>query len=317
MHTATHDRPTIDDVLGSDLLVTDGGLETHLVFEAGIDLPDFAAFPLVDDEEGRAALLRYYRAHLDVAGRHGLRFVIDTPTWRANPDWGARLGYGAAELAAVNRRSVDLVRDLAAGSGVEAVVNGVVGPRGDGYVVGATMSASEAAAYHALQARAFADAGADLVTSVTMTSAEEAVGVVRAVTDVGLPTVVGFTVETDGRLPSGQPLGDAVAEVDARTDGVALHVMVNCAHPTHVAPALATDDGWSSRIGSLRANASRRSHAELDAAEELDRGDPRRLAADVLDLARSLPALRVVGGCCGTDAVHVDAIVSALVGAAR
>ena len=303
--------------LSAPLTVTDGGLETTLVYQHGIDLPDFAAFPLLDTEAGRAALAAYYEPYLDLGRRLGVAVIVDTPTWRANLDWGARLGYDPIRLAAVNRRAVEFVRELATsgpGGPVEHVVDGVVGPRGDGYVVGETMSASEAAAYHGLQARAFAEAGAAMMTAVTMTYVDEAIGVARAASSVGLPVVISFTVETDGALPSGEPLGDAIARVDDATDGAPAYYMVNCAHPTHFAEQLTPGAGWLTRVKAIRANASRCSHAELDVATELDRGDVADLAGWYRRLHSILPDLRVVGGCCGTDHEHVTAIAEALVG---
>lgn len=296
-----HDRP----------YVTDGGLETTLVFHDGIDLPDFAAFPLLDDERGRLALFRYYAPYVEVARRLGTGIVLDTPTWRASLDWGPRLGYDAEALAEVNRRAVAFIDGLATENPDVAVVhNGVIGPRGDGYVVGTAMSADEAAGYHALQARAFAEAGAEMVTAVTMTYSAEAVGIVRAATTVGLPVVISFTVETDGRLPSGEALGEAIEAVDRATDGAAAYFMVNCAHPTHFADVLTGP--WTDRVRGIRANASKMSHAELDEAEELDEGDIGELAGDYAGLAARLPGLAVIGGCCGTDHRHVDAAASTL-----
>ena len=205
---------------------------------------------------------------------------IDTPTWRASLDWGARLGYDPIRLAAINRRAVEFVTALAdERPGLQRVVNGVIGPRGDGYVVGATMSASEAAAYHGLQARAFAEAGAEMISAITMTYAEEAIGIARAAGSVSLPVVISLTVETDGRMPSGQTLGDAIAQIDAATTTLAgvLHGELRPPHPLH------RPTRPDSRLGrthpGVRANASTMSHAELDAATELDRGDiglPRR-----------------------------------------
>ena len=292
--------------------LTDGGLETTLVFHQGLDLADFAAFPLLDSEAGRTSLAAYYRPYLDLAERLGAGFVLDTPTWRANLDWGARLGYDAVRLAAVNHRAVEFVAALAAERpGLTAVVNGVVGPRGDGYVVGATMSAAEAAAYHGLQARAFAEAGADMMSAITMTYAEEAIGVARAAAAVSLPVVISFTVETDGHLPSGQALGDAIAQVDAASRLAPAYYMVNCAHPTHFSNELVAGASWLARVKGVRANASRLSHAELDEATELDRGDIDELGALYASLA-SLIDLRVVGGCCGTDHEHLATIASAL-----
>ncbi len=294
--------------------ITDGGLETTLVFDDGIDLPDFAAFPLLDTADGRTSLAGYYETYLELAERRETGIVLDTPTWRANLDWGARLGYDAAGLTAVNRRAVEFVRQLAAARpGVTAIINGVVGPRGDGYVVGETMLVAEATAYHGLQARAFADAGAAMLSAITMTYAAEAAGVARAATSAGLPVVLSFTVETDGRLPSGQTLGEAITEVDEATDAAPAYYMVNCAHPTHFVDVLDGGAAWTARIKGLRANASRLSHAELDEATELDRGDISELAAMYADLGSTLD-LRVVGGCCGTDHEHVAAIASAVTG---
>jgi homocysteine S-methyltransferase len=303
--------------LSAPLAITDGGLETTLVFQHGIDLPDFAAFPLLDTEAGRDALADYFEPYLDLARRLGVAMVLDTPTWRANLDWGARLGYDAIQLAAVNRRAVEFVRALATsgpGGPVAHVLDGVVGPRGDGYVVGETMSPAEAAAYHGLQARAFAEAGAAMVTGVTITYADEAIGLVRAARSVGLPVVISFTVETDGTLPSGEALGEAIDRVDDATDGAPAYYMVNCAHPTHFAEQLTAGAAWLARVKAIRANASRCSHAELDAATELDRGDVADLADWYRRLHASLPDLRVIGGCCGTDHEHVTAIAEALVG---
>jgi homocysteine S-methyltransferase len=292
--------------------LTDGGLETSLVFRDGIDLPDFAAFPLLDTHEGRAALRRYFEPYLDLATRSGAGIVVDTPTWRANLDWGARLGYDPVRLAALNRRAVEFVASLATEQPtVTAVINGVIGPRGDGYVVGATMSASEAASYHGLQARAFAEAGAQMISAITMTYPDEAIGIARAAAAVDLPAVISFTVETDGRLPNGLPIGEAIDRVEQATGGGPAYYMLNCAHPTHFLDRIEADAGWATRIKGIRANASRLSHAELDAATELDRGDIAELAQLYAQLQGGID-LRVVGGCCGTDDEHVAAIAIAL-----
>jgi homocysteine S-methyltransferase len=186
------------------------------------------------------------------------------------------------------------------------LVSGCIGPRGDGYSAGDVVDPDAAAAYHTPQIEAFAEAGADLVTVLTLTGTGEAVGVVRAARAAGLPVAVSFTVEQDGRLPDGTPLAEAVTEVDA--EAAPDYFMVNCAHPSHIAPALTAAGDWRSRIVGLRANASARSHAELDAAIELDEGDPVELARAQDALRPRLPSLALVGGCCGTDARHVAAM---------
>jgi homocysteine S-methyltransferase len=297
---------------GDRLYITDGGLETTLIFHLGLELPDFAAFDLLRDEAGSEALRRYYEPYLEVARDQGVGIVLDSATWRASRDWGERLGYSAEELAEANRRAVALIEELrAANPGVPAVLNGVVGPRGDGYVVGETMTAEEAEAYHREQVGTFAATAAEMVSAITMTYVDEAVGVARAAQAAGMPAVISFTVETDGRLPSGQPLGEAVVQVDRETGSSPAYYMINCAHPTHFEGVL--EGEWLHRIGGIRANASRMSHEQLDAATELDEGDPNELARQYRALRERLPNAVVLGGCCGTDDRHVAAIAAACV----
>jgi S-methylmethionine-dependent homocysteine/selenocysteine methylase len=291
------------------LALADGGIETSLIYHDGFDLPCFAAFPLLEEPRGREAIGRYFGGFLDLAGREGVAFVLDTATWRANPDWGARLGYSSAELAAANRGAVAFARELAA-HGDRVLLNGVVGPRGDGYAVSERMSADEAADYHAWQITTLSQAGVDRITALTLTYPEEAIGVVRAAAASAVPAVVSFTVEMDGHLPDGTPIADAIEQVDAATDGGAEFFMLNCAHPTHIAAGL-TDAPALQRVGGLRFNASTLSHAELDAAESLDEGDPTTLAHDSTSLRSALPAVSLLGGCCGTDLRHVTQIASA------
>jgi S-methylmethionine-dependent homocysteine/selenocysteine methylase len=300
--------------LSGSVFIADGGMETTLIFRDGFDLPHFAAFTLLDDERGRAGLRAYYEPYLQVAREHGVGVVLDTPTWRANPDWGALLGYSPEQLDDVNRRAVGLLDELR-GADANVVISGCVGPRGDGYVAGELMSADEAERYHSRQIGTFGASGADLVSAITMTYAEEAVGIARAAAAAGVPVVLSFTVETDGRLPSGQPLREAVEQAEAETAGSVSYFMVNCAHPTHFDDVLAGDEPWVQRVRGLRPNASTKSHAELDEAEELDAGDPVDLAARLGELRRRLPEMTVVGGCCGTDERHIGEMCKAVLAA--
>jgi homocysteine S-methyltransferase len=306
--------------MNGETVITDGGMETTLIFHDGCDLPLFAAFGLMRTEEGRDRLKAYYRRYFDIARRNGVGFVLETPTWRASPDWGARLGYDAAALKAINASSVDFLEALRRKwetPGTRCVVSGCVGPRGDGYSPETLMTAEEAESYHAPQVRAFADSGADMVGVLTMTHAGEAAGIARAARAAEMPVAISFTVETDGRLPSGQALGDAVAEVDAASDRWPAYFMINCAHPSHFAGALDEGAAWTRRIGGLRANASTMSHAELDNAETLDEGDPAALGRDYRELLARMPWINVLGGCCGTDHRHIAAICGACVGDGR
>jgi S-methylmethionine-dependent homocysteine/selenocysteine methylase len=300
--------------LDAATFLTDGGIETTLIFDEGLELPDFAAFTLLADAAGRAALDRYFDSYAAIAVRDGIGIVLETATWRASSDWAARLGYSVEALEAANRDAVDQlveVRGRHQTDTTSVVISGCIGPRGDGYQADVKMTAEEAKAYHGLQARVFAESEADLVTAITMTYAEEAIGLSEAARGAGMPVVISFTVETDGRLPSGQPLGEAIEAVDAATGAYPSYYMVNCAHPTHFSGQFEGAPAWASRIGGVRANASKLSHAELDEAEELDTGDPQELAERYVELRSLLPALRVLGGCCGTDHRHIGAISAA------
>jgi S-methylmethionine-dependent homocysteine/selenocysteine methylase len=298
--------------LNGGLYLTDGGIETTLIFHDGLDLPHFAAFHLLKDEAGTAALKRYFARYAEIARANRTGFILESPTWRASADWGERLGYSAPALADANARSIALMQEVRSeyqsARGLPFVVSGCVGPRGDGYDPGAVMSADAAQSYHARQIGVLAGSGADMITAITMTNASEAVGLTRAAQAAGLPVAISFTLETDGRLPTGQSLKDAIAEVDEATAGGPAYYMINCAHPTHFAATLTGQGAWLGRIRGLRANASKRSHAELNEAPDLDAGDPVELGGEYGALVRRLPQINVVGGCCGTDHRHIERI---------
>ena len=297
--------------LAERLFLTDGGIETTLVFLEGHELPYFAAFDLLKTEKGERALSDYFTRYITLAIAQGAGFVLESPTWRANADWGDKLGYSAAALADMNRKSIALMaelRDRYETAASPIVISGCVGPRGDGYDPGRVMSVDEAAAYHASQIRTFRETEADMVTAITMTNTNEAIGVVRAAAAAAMPVVISFTVETDGRLPTGQSLGDAIEAVDTATARAPAYYMVNCAHPTHFEGALAAGEEWVERVRGIRANASKRSHAELDQAKDLDDGDPAELGRQYRDLRRNFSHFNVLGGCCGTDHRHVEQI---------
>lgn len=296
--------------LDNEVFLTDAGLETWLIFLNNTELRDFSAFELVRSDRGRQALSDYYRPFLNLAERHNRGLIIETPTWRASPDWGARLGYQASDLTEINRESVAFLAELrtASNNGKPVIISGNIGPRGDGYDPGRIMSVGESESFHALQIGAFATTEADMIAAVTLTNVPEAIGIVRAAGKADLPCAIGFTVETDGRLPTGQTLASAIAETDSASSTPPVYYMINCAHPDHFIDELENCGDWAKRIRGIRANASRMSHAELDAAEELDDGNPKELAAQYQQLARLLPNLSVVGGCCGTDHRHIEAI---------
>ncbi len=301
--------------LGERLFVTDGGLETTFIFHDGIDLPYFAAFDLLKSDEGTERLRAYYRRYAAIAAEHGLGMVLEAPTWRASRDWGVKLGYDAAALAAANCKAIELMLEIRAEFETPdrpMVVSGNLGPRGDGYRPDARMSVAEARDYHTAQIDIFADTAADMVAVFTMNYVEEAAGIAQAARAAAMPLAVSFTLETDGRLPSGDSLGDAITRTDDLSKGHPSYYMINCAHPTHFEQVLDLRAPWPDRIRGLRANASRRSHAELDESSDLDAGDADELGGQYRALRSLLRKLSVVGGCCGTDHRHVASICAAL-----
>ena len=299
--------------LGTRPFLTDGGIETTMIFHEGLELPHFAAFDLLRTEEGTDALRRYFQTYADLAQSLGVGLVLESATWRASLDWGERLGYSQGELAQANRSAIGLresIRDKA-GTRFPVVISGCIGPRGDGYVPDRAMSVAQASDYHRAQVEVFADTEADMVCAITMNYVEEAEGIARTAREMAMPVALAFTVETDGNLPTGDSLGSAIDRIDQQTSGYPAYYMINCAHPSHFDRVLAVDQPWVGRIRGLRTNASRMSHAELNEASELDAGNPAELAREHAELKRRQPGLTVLGGCCGTDQRHVAAIMEA------
>ncbi|MGJ8530875.1 MAG: homocysteine S-methyltransferase family protein [Alphaproteobacteria bacterium] len=294
------------------MFLTDAGLETWLVFNRGIELRDFAAFELIHSEAGKAALVDYWNEFLELAQSQNRGFILDTPTWRASPDWCQKLGFDLHEMEEINHDATAFMHRLKDKHPISTplVINGMVGPRGDGYLPGRLMSVNAARAYHSAQITALAKAGVDMISALTMNNIAEAIGIAMAAKNANIPCVISYTVETDGRLPTEQSLADAIRQTDAATDNYPLYYMVNCAHPDHFRDAVRKDAEWLQRICGIRANASRMSHAELDKAEELDEGNPQELGSLHRELFRLLPNMRVLGGCCGTDHRHVACIAN-------
>lgn len=299
--------------MGGDLFLADGGIETTLMFHDGLELPDFASFHLLKSPEGTKALRKYFHTYTAIAQRAGTGLILETATWRASYDWGKRLGYTSKALASANRKAVELLEEIREESGSEdtpVVISGCVGPRGDGYVPGSMMTPEAAEVYHREQVQTFADTAADMVSAITMNYTAEAIGIARAAREAGIPVAIAFTVETDGALPTGQSLRDAIVEVDAATSSYPSYYMINCAHPTHFEHVLIDDPAFD-RIRGLRANASHRSHAELNESTDLDAGNPEELGIQYARIKTRLKHLNVMGGCCGTDHRHIEQIAIA------
>lgn len=302
--------------LSEGIFLTDGGLETTLIFHEGVELPNFMAFPLVENLEGINKLCQYFRPYVRLASNLGVGFILESPTWRANSDWGAKLGFTEPDLIRVNRNAIDLLREIRDEFETEKtkiIISGCIGPRGDGYIPSKLMSAEQAVEYHSVQIRAFSETEADLVSALTLNYVEEAIGIARAAKAANIPAVISFTVETDGRLPNCQTLKEAIEITDEATAAYPAYYMINCAHPLHFAPALKAGEQWTKRIRGIRANASTKSHAELDESVELDVGNPAELGRQYREILRNFGNINVIGGCCGTDFRHVEEIGKACI----
>lgn len=297
------------------LMMTDGGLETTLIFHEHINLPNFAAFVLLDDEAGQRILADYFERYIALAKKHKIGMIMETPTWRASGHWAQELGYDEQAVHEINCAAIEhcrRLRTLHETTTTPICISGCIGPRFDGYAPEHWQSAQEAMHYHQPQIKSFASAGADMVSAYTITDIQEAIGLTMAAQSIEIPIAISFTVETNGRLPGGQSIAAAIEQVDEATDNGPAYYMINCAHPTHFEDHL-PDAPLSHRIMGIRANASTMSHEELDNSDILDDGDPPLLGTQYTTLQSRLPRLTVFGGCCGTDHRHLDAICSSCV----
>ncbi len=305
-----HNLPQIS----GDMFISDGGMETTFIFHHGIELPEFASFVLLQNEAGVKTIERYYRDYAAIAQRYQVGFILDTPTWRANRDWGSKLGFSEQDLAQINQHAIELlldIRDSIETTTTRGVVSGAIGPQADGYVPSNMMTIEQATAYHLPQIRTFAQTEADMVSAYTMNYVEEAIGVALAAQSCNMPVALSFTVETDGKLPTGDTLQKVIEQTDEATGGFPVYYMINCAHPLHFQQSLAPDGEWLSRIRGIKANASQKSHTELNEATELDAGNPIELGSYYRTLRNQFNHFSVLGGCCGTDHRHIEAICKA------
>ncbi|MEP0132853.1 MAG: homocysteine S-methyltransferase family protein [Eudoraea sp.] len=297
--------------LKESTFLTDGGLETTLIFNQGIDLPHFASFDLLMNEEGRKILQEYYENYIAISKPKCKGFILETGTWRANPDWIEKVGYSSLQIDTINSvaiQELEILRNKHETEDFKMPISLCIGPRGDGYSPKDKMSVEIAEEYHSHQIEIAAAANADMVSAMTMNYNEEAIGIVAAAKKNNIPVIISYTVETDGKLPSGDSLEDALTTLDKLTDNYVSYFMINCAHPNHFKDVLKTNGSWLYRIGGIRANSSTKSHAELDESEVLDEGDKDALAKGYKELKTMLPNLNVIGGCCGTDHTHMEKI---------
>lgn len=292
------------------LMTSAGGFETWLQYVDGFKLRHFCAFELLDDARGRACLADYHRKVAEAAVANGFGVINEGLHYRASRDWGELIGYSREALEEINIRGIDFYKDFAktyASPETPMLVGGVIGPRGDAYNVGRTPDAAEAEDYHSEQILTFRKAGADLVTALTFSSVEEAIGLARAAKSAGMPVVISFFVARGGRLKGNETLEEAITRVDAATGNAPAYYMINCTHPTEFEPGL-TEGGWTRRLGGFMPNAVAMETLDLCKLGHLEDGDPEELGGQMAGLARRFEHVNVWGGCCGTDGRHIGQI---------
>ncbi|MEO8105872.1 MAG: homocysteine S-methyltransferase family protein [Actinomycetes bacterium] len=300
--------------MSGEVFLTDSGIETDLIYNHGLDLPDFAPFPLLETAEGRATLQQYFREHLDVARERGLGVVFETPTWRASPDWGARLGYDLSQLAVLNEQAVDLLLNLrdTAGAGMSFVISGTLGPRHDGYDAEAVMTADQAAEYHSWQVGVLTASGVDVISAFTIDYVAEGLGIVNASAEAQVPSVISFTTDEQGDLPDGSSVAGAIERIDVEAVAPPAYYMLNCTHPQHITRMLSEGGQWRDRLRGLRANSSPSGLVEPPAGQPLDPGDIEEFGLLMRQVHELAPSVTILGGCCGTDVRHIRAIADAV-----
>jgi len=300
---------------GSKTFLTEGGIETHMQYKKGYELPHFCLFDLMNDPKAVADLRAYHERIIEVALTHKVGMVLDGVHYRSSRDWGKLLGYSSESLAEIVTEGIEFYKALAREfetADSPMPISGVVGPRGDAYDVGRVMGADEAEEYHAEQIHTMKMAGADFITALTFNQVDEAVGLVRAAQKSDLPVVVSFSLGDDGTLKTGPAFGEAIEAVDQATDNGPAYYMINCTHPVDFAPAFDVPGDWTNRLGGIRPNASSLDHGVLCQLGHLEEGDPDELGQQMADMARRFPQINVWGGCCGTDYEHIDKIATAV-----
>lgn len=303
--------PDFPPRLDGSFYLTEGGTETELLYKHGLKLPEFAMFPLLDDAEGLAVSRAMYRRYMEAAAAHGAGILLIGHDYRASPDWGAKLGYSPEGLAEMQRRSIGFlaeIRDEFRDRVEHAYIAGCLGPRGDAYGTGGSMTAEEAEEYHLTQLTTLKGTEADMAVALTFNNVPEAVGAVRAAGRVGLPIGVSLTLSSEGRLRSGPTLREAVEAIDAETGGAAAWMGTNCSHPMEFFPALDDAGPWLDRLRYFRPNAAMMDKLALCKLGHLEDGDPVELGGQMADLALRLPRADILGGCCGTDERHLGEI---------
>jgi S-methylmethionine-dependent homocysteine/selenocysteine methylase len=294
--------------------ITEGGIETEIMYKWGFEMPHFAMFPLLDNPKAADAIKGMYRRYLDVVAKYKQSALIGGFDYRASPDWGDLLGYSASALRDANIQSIEFLREVASeyDSDIDlALFSGCVGPRGDAYQTKNTMDRYQAAEYHSVQLETLKEANVDLAWALTFGDPEEAIGVCMAAKSLGVPLAVSFSLDSSHHLNTGVAFSKAVEYVDEQTGNFPEFYSLNCSHPDEFMPAITQGD-WINRVRCFRPNAAKMDKISLCKLGHLEEGDPIELGEQMSTLHTRYPHMDIWGGCCGTCDTHLEQIVSHL-----
>ena len=299
-------------VRSRELILMEAALGQRLKEEFGLVPNEWVALAdMIYRPAGRAALEQLWGAYRDIAGRYGLPLLVTTPTRRANR---ARVPQSGCPETIV-QDNVAFLRRLQKQWGGEVYVGGLMGCRGDAYTGVGSLSESEALTFHRWQTEQFRQAEVDFLLAGIMPTLPEAAGMARAMAETGLPYLISFTIQEDGRLIDGAAISDAITYIDRVTETPPLGYLTNCVHPSILRQALAQPCNQTEpvrrRFLGIQANAAANSYRELERGIGLKPSGPKGLAAE-LAVLREEYGLKLFGGCCGTDDRYLEEIARRL-----
>ncbi len=297
-------------------IITEGSIIERLKREFTYPLDDALSNALmIYDEVGKPLLEKIYREYLDIAESSDLPIMLLTPTWRTNSD---RTKIADIDMKTINTDAflfVDTIRKSYGNFSEKIFIGGLTGCRGDAYKPEEALSENEAYHFHKEQMQILADAGVDFLFASTLPALTEAIGIAKAMSETEKDYVISFVIRDNGKLLDGTLLTDAIKIIDDSISTPPLFYLTNCIHPDVLHKSFINlkdeDDIIKKRLFGIQANASSKSPEELDTLENLDADSPANWASGMVDLNKKYN-LKILGGCCGTDARFISSIVALL-----
>lgn len=271
--------------------------------------PEIAHAALIYDDASRRRLAAVHADYLAIGRAYGLSMIAWADTWRASGRRIARSGFSGVD---VNRDNVEFLREVVAASGADAAVGALVGPAGDAYDPRVAPSFDGALAYHQAQIEALADAGVELMVGATLPALDETRAIARLLSGTAVPWMVSVVVRADGTMLDGTPLERMIDAIEAEASRPPLGYSINCSHSTAARRAIAgLSAAAAARVIAFQANTSARTPEELDGLDRIETEAPELFANALGDLTETT-SLRILGGCCGSDARHIEALAGRL-----